>query len=578
MLSVGIHITENSVYFAGLSIEGSKPKIQLLEEHFFTDQKGEEEKALFVSRLLEKIHKNHKGETLRFCYGLSQNTVTSFFVCFPFKEKFKIIKTLPFEIEDQTPFQSSKVFFDARICKIKDQKESHSICFVTPEENVHEFTQFSGSFYKKPYLLSCEASALANVLEYWNKALSQVQNAASHQFYLYLGVNNSQLLFYREGYLESVSVLDWSIETVVKDMERFYKLKAEKAWEEFFEKSFILTSAKGFSKEQVFFSNLIKKKIDHLINQVQLLKMSFETEQKIAMEQLTLLGPGSVIRNLSAFLTAETSMTFSKLKNLEIFPYLEIQEKPSALIALGLSLEGLKRAPYEGLNFLKSTNQEPLSLFPKVWQKRALIVFLIFFVFTAYAFIRKQESYKIFEKIQPVFINYGKAFMKEDEIQVKAVKSFLDKEKNKTQDEQFIREKLALANPMDKIQLLTQRLGGAEKWNLNIAYLKVEDNTVQIKGSLNKSSLTDFKSQLETLVKGSIKELSSEEKVKKNFSEESRPSHPLGLDPGVNQKREAEELKDEKGESLNGKQSDSEKLEQKELAFFSYTFELKEVL
>ena len=381
MLSVGIHITKNSAHFVGLSIEGTKPKIQFIEEHFFTDQKEEAEKALFISSILENIYKNNKGEALRFCYGLSQNIVTSFLVRFPFKEKFKIIKTLPFEIEHQTPFQSSKVFFDARICKIKDQKESHSVCFVTPEENVQKFIHFKEKLYKKPYLLSCEASALANVLEYWNKPLSQAQKAASHPFYLYLGAENSQILFYREGHLEQIFVLDWSIGPIIKDMEKSYKLKTEKALEEFFEKSFILTSEKGFSKEQIFFSNLIKKKLPPLMRQIRLLKMSFETEQKISIEKLFVFGPGSMIKNLSAFLTAETSLTFSKLRSLELFPSLNLLEKSSALIPLGLSLEGLKRVPYEGLNFLKSTNKEPLSLFPKVWRKRVSLAFLVFFLF-----------------------------------------------------------------------------------------------------------------------------------------------------------------------------------------------------
>ena len=594
MLSVGIHIKKDSVHLVGLSIEGSKPKIQWTEEHFFTDQKEKQEKALFISQFIEKIQENNKGEALRFCYGLSQNIVTSFFVQLPFKEKFKIIKTLPFEIEDQSPFQSNKVFFDARICKIKNQKESQSICFVTPEENVEKFIDFSRHLCQKPYLLSCSASALANVLEPWNKPLSQNQNPNSHPFYLYLGTENSQLLFYREGHLEHISFLDWSLSSIVKDMEKFYKLTRAKAWEEFFEKSFILTSEKGFSKEQVFFSHLIKKKLQPLLNQIRLLKMSFETEKKVALENLALLGPGSVIKNLSAFLTAETSMNFFKLRSLKLFPHLDLQEKSDALIPLGLALEGLKRAPYEGVNFLKSTNKEPLSLFPKTWQKKALLSFLVFLLLTAYAFIRKQESYKIFEKIQPVFVHYGKriAFMKEREVKVKKVQSFLKKEKSKIQDEQFVREKLALTNPMDTIQLFSQKLGTAEKWNLNIAYLKVENHKIQIRGSLNKSSLKSFKSQLEALAKKPLKE----SPLKRVLPEKNPSLKPLELkNPKDQQKKEkgsgglptlslnkpkeqnTNQIKDKKKENL-AKSLQASSSETEEQAFFNYTFEIKEGL
>ena len=293
MLSIGIHITESSVHFAELSLEGPKPKLESFEEHFFEDQDIEEEKVLFIVRHIEKIEEKHKGKTLRFCYGLSQNSVTSFLVKFPFKEKFKILKTIPFEIEDKSPFRPDKVFFDARICKIKDQNKSSALCFVTPEENVNEFLEFSSKLKKPPYLLSCSASALANLLESWNKPLSQIQNPRYHSIYIYLGVENSQILFYKEGYLEHISVLDWTMVGIVKEMEKMYKLTAEKAWEEFFEKSFILTLEKGFTKEQIFFSNLIKKKISLLIPKLQLFKISLETEQKIKIEEAVLFGPGS---------------------------------------------------------------------------------------------------------------------------------------------------------------------------------------------------------------------------------------------------------------------------------------------
>ena len=169
--------------------------------------------------------------------------------------------------------------------------------------------------------------------------------------------------------------------------------------------------------------------------------------------------------------------------------------------------------------------------------------------------------------------------MREGEVGVNKIRSFLEKEKNKTRDEQFIKDKLALANPMDKIQILSQRLGGVEKWNLNIAYLKVENQTVQIRGSLSKSSLKRFQSQLETLAKGSLKEEAlPEEKEKieqlKSLPEKKSPSPSLSLNGKKNQKDKKEKGKSKKG-GLTQKQQVLEEREE-ERTFFSYTFELKE--
>ena len=199
MVSIGIHINQDSVYFAELSLEKTKPKLISFSEYFFEDQKSPKEKSLFVSHHLEKIKEKHKGKALRFCYGLSQNFVTSFLVQFPFKEKFKILKTLPFEIEDKSPFNPEKIFFDARICKIQDENKSSALCFVTLKENVEGFLELNSSFKARPYLLSCEGSALANLLELWNKPLSHIQNPASQSVYIYLGAQNSQFFFYKGG-------------------------------------------------------------------------------------------------------------------------------------------------------------------------------------------------------------------------------------------------------------------------------------------------------------------------------------------------------------------------------------------
>ena len=598
MVSIGIHINQDRVCFAELSLERAKPKLNSFSEYFFGDQKSQKEKLLFISHHLEKIKEKHKGKALRFCYGLSQNLVTNFLVQFPFKEKFKILKTLPFEIENKSPFNPEKIFFDARICKIKDENKSSALCFVTLQENVDEFLELSTQLKVPPYLLSCEGSALANLLELWNKPLSQTQNSMSHSLYIYLGAQNSQILFYKEGYLAHISVLDWSVTDIVKKMEQMYRLTAEQAWEEFFAKSFILTEVKGFTKEQVFFSNLIKKQLSLLIPDLKLLKMSLETEQQMNIKEAVVFGPGSVIKNLTAFLTTEISINISRLKSLTDFPYFQWGDKPSVLIAFGLALEGLKSSPYQGLNFLQSMKKEDFSLFPKKWQKTGLIFLSCFIIFIAYAFIRKQESFKILSKMESLFIDYGKriAFLQESNISVESLKSFLEKEKLKANNEQLLRDKLSLPNPMDHLRSLTQKLDETDKWNLKIHYLKVEDGAVEIKGSVNKSSLNDFKSQLESLAKGRIKEtpyqknrdLSQPEnhnlpKVKGTKESQASTTEEKAQDSKsaiMREKPVQDTSSGKKQPGLSGKILESSEpktdLEQEEQSFYSYSFKMKE--
>ena len=598
MVSIGIHIKKDSLSLAVLGLEGTRPQFHFFEEAFFEKPDSEEDKNLFILRSLEKIEEKYKGKAIRWCYGLSQSFVSDFFVEFPFKEKFKILKTLPFEIEDRSPFRSDKVYFDARICKITDKNKSSTLCFVTPEENVKDFLEFSKKVKRPAWLLSCEGAASANLLESWNKPLSQVQNPMPQPLCIYLGEQNSQTLLYKEGHLTNVSVLDWSVAPIIEEMKKFYNLSTQKAWEEFFAKSFILTESRGWTKEQLFFSNVIKKHVGLLIPKLKLLKMSLETEQGFPISSAVLFGPGAVVKNLTAFLTAELSIKCSRLKNLEDYSSFGLEDKPSSYIALGLALEGLKGPPYQGLNFLQAMKKEAFSLFPKKWQKAGLVALLCFLVFTAYAFVRKRESSLILEKVQGLFVDYGKrlAFLPESRVTVDSLNSFLEKEKEKMKDEQIIQKELRQPNPMDHLQRIVQKVGPASKWNLSIRYLKVEGNEVEIKGLVERTSLRAFKAQLQSLAKGTIKEHPSRN-LKEAVLAPSKPNEDTsslagkrvsGVAPSSDDKEEpgALPLVDKKPETFKSWKNSGDPAQEKEKTetqeedrlSFSHSFRLKKEL
>ena len=573
MISIGFYISKDSLSLAELSFSGSQPEILSLNELFFKDNQSEEEKQSLLSKEIERIEKKYKGKNIRFCYGLSQNLVSSFLVEFPFKEKFKILKTIPFEAEDKTPFQLDKICFDARICRIRDKSKSSVLVFITPEENVKEFVSFTKPLKRNIHLLSCSSSALANLLETWQNPLFKKQNPETDSAFVYLGLENSLVLFYKEGFLNHVSILNWGCQGIIEEMAAVYKLNQESAYEEFFTKAFVLTQIKGFTKEQKFFSNLIKKKIQSLVPELKLLKLSLETNQNQTFSKLTVFGPGSMIKNLSVVLTEEIDLPVSKLKGFLPFPKLDLQSKPLTDIALGLALEGLKKSPYTGLNFLQSIKKTDFSFFPKRWRKTALAFLFCFVIFSVYAFMRQFESSSVLSKIETAFLSYGEkiANLRKSAINTESVEDFLNLEKNKKEDEKIVKEQLSLAQPMDHLQFISQKLGSAEKWNLHIQYLKITDRKVEIEGQIGSSALESFKSLLQSLSKGSIEEnkqegeVSSKEKIKdetkdiavEKDQEKDSAEKPADIQADLELKKDKEEV---------------------ELSSFSYSFTLKKEL
>ncbi|MCZ0932042.1 MAG: hypothetical protein OXJ52_02700 [Oligoflexia bacterium] len=575
MVSIGFYISKDSLSLAELSFSSQKPEILSVKSFFFKNSQSEEEKQALLSKEAERIENQYKGKSIRLCYGLSQSAVSSFFVEFPFKEKFKILKTLPFEIEDKTPFQLDKSLFDARICRTRDGNKSAVLVFVTPEENVKEFVNFTKPLKRNIHLLSCSSSALANLLENWNVPLSQAQNLNSGEAYIYLGLENSLVLLYKDGFLNHVSVLEWGCRGIIEEMAKAYKLSMAKAYDEFFAKAFILTQVKGFTKEQKFFSNLIKKQIQFLIPELKLLKMSLEIKQNQTFSKAVVFGQGAMIKNLSAVLTEELDLPVSKLKSFAPFPNFDLQEQPLADMALGLALEGLKKSPYTGLNFLQSTKKTALSLYPKKWKKTALVFIFCFVVFSVYAFVRQFESSAVLSKMEEVFSDYGKkiAYLRESAIHVESIEDFLAMEKEKKEDEEIVREQLNLEQPMDRLEQIVQKIGSAEDWGLSLHYLKISGQKVEMRGAINSSALERFKALLQSLSKKPIENieesLSSQPKEKSDKAEPAPSAQPQ-------EKTESSEKKD-------SKTSDSDvKKQTKELApnvsSFSYSLILKKEL
>ena len=519
MISLGLYISKESFFIAEVSVSRQKPKILHLEETFWVNLESEEEKMALLSQKIQEREQVYKGQNIRICCSLPQNFVSTFSLQLPFKERFKILKTIPFEVEDHTPFQTNKVLFDVKVCQIEAQNKAHILSFVTPEESVQDFLQILQGLNKPIHLLSCSAASLANLLETWNTPLSKPQNPdPSIDTYLYLGIENSYLFFYKKGFLHHFAVLDWGCGGIVEEMQSTYKLSREKAWQEFFNKAFLLTQVKGFTKEQVFFSNLVKKHTEQFIPKFNLLKMSLAAKKDLQVSHIMLFGPGAMIKNLSSFLSDQLDLSAYKSRYLTAFSNWDWREKPSALIAVGLTLEGLKRYPYPGLDFLSFQKEAPSLISLGSMKNRAFIALLTLVFFFAYAFVKKYETDQVLEKVQGVFKEYARkiAYLSPNKIEVQEVETFLKEQDKKQSAEEDIQKELSKPNPIEALQKIVMKVGSAGDWDLNLEYLKISGLNVEMRGSLQASKLKSFQSLIQSLTSTKLGNIKGEAGDSKN--------------------------------------------------------------
>ena len=529
MLSIGIHIEDKELNVVALSHKNHKLTLQDCFSIPLNSPLEGAARNLELVQALKQVQEKYKNQTPRLCFALPQNRLSCFASSFPFSEKFKILKTLPFEIEENTLFKPNNVFFDGRISAFEKSGSSQVISFVTLKDNVKQFLTPLKQLKMEPYLLSAEGAALANLVEDWESAPKTSSIQVPSRIYIHLGLSYSLALFFQNGKLKSLSHFKWNYEAILKEMEKTYKLTYTEAEEQFIERAFVLIEKKGFAKEQVFFSDLIQKHLKSLIQELELHKLSVEATQDKPFKEIFLMGPGAVIRNLSAFLSLKLSLPVFRLKPMESLALLHTAEKPEGLIALGLAMEGLKRPPYTGLNLIHSLQKSESKLFGKRW----LAAGLIFAGLTAFSVIRSQETKELADKTHEVFAEYGKkiAFIKESRLRRDKIRNFLDERKKSFSNKEKIKETIFHPGPVDHLKTLTVQLKDlSEKGELKISHLEIDERKIYIKGFINKDFSSQFKIKLSRLGEGhSLKDLSGEviDKPLSNSPPSEKPDTPV---------------------------------------------------
>lgn len=503
MVSIGIHINKHGFGVAELSLNKNCLQFKGARSHFFNLESSNYDITLIEH--LKILEEKYKDQPLRFCYSLPQDEVSDFSISLPFKEKFKILKTLPFEIEEQSPFNPKKVFYDARVSKIQGNS-SDLVCFVTPEGNVHDFLQQIKPIKTEPYLLSTEASALANTVEDWHT--HQLQDN-KNKLYIHIGLYETIVLFFKKGSLKNVSNINWGMLPIIKKIEQKYKISFEAAKNEFLEKSFILSSDDGFTKDQVSFSNLIKQDISSFIQQLRLLNLSFQEKDSVLIEDCVLFGPGSVIKNLSAFLSIESPYKFSKLTSIPHLKEFDLlkPKNQTLLVALGLAMEGFKKPPYTAVNFFHSFKKESFLFFPKKWRQTISVTAIILSLFFCFSWLRNQETKNLLFKMDDVFLAYTKKIIlvkSPDKMNLETSKKYLENKDRLKNIEKVIEKKIQKINAIDQLKIVSQIIQAENQWELQITNFKARDFFVSMEGNIKPEFEPVLKERLQKIATSQI--------------------------------------------------------------------------
>ncbi len=534
MIFIGIDL---SVFaFKAVAIKTTGRSFTVLDTHFFSfpSSADKEKRDLLIVGHLKTLKDLYKNQEVKYIFCFPQNEISTCRLTFPFKERYKITKSLPFEMEDQSLFDYKKLISDFKIIKSTENK-TDILVFSLFREKILNLLHQMESVGIEPFIFTCSASAFANLFEEKREArfLSKKQDTPEKtsqdttsssatqktpcEIYLKLGHAYSVAFVFNNNCLHNVYHFEWGVSYCIKRIALKYEISFSAAQDQFCEKAFVLTSKRGYTGSQIAFSGLIQEEFEHLIHKVNLLFLQLDGEINWQCKKIIICGGGAQVRNLQAFLSlkwnipvvrAEQAISFASwnFRNNE-------QHQNNFITALGAAMEGLKGIRRPAINFLREEFAVKFNLSGLLSTRgRQLLVTggVCFLLFFCYTYIRDRQSQKLSTHIHQVFEKNARRIMqfRRGLVTSSKVSSFLNKKKHLIKNTQLTSVLSGIPSALDSMKDISIVIRKKPSWNLKIKTLVVKNKNIQISGAISNSYLKKLENNLQVVAqKGTFKSL-----------------------------------------------------------------------
>jgi general secretion pathway protein L len=519
MKSIGIDVGSNSIKV--VEVQSTSKGIQVVQffEHIIGATPGYDPE-LEIIEFLRSISNRYDHNQTRFIYGLRQDRVSIRNKFFPFNDRLKIFKSLPFELEEDIPFSPDNAIFDAKIIRTVGGGAEVLAC-AAPKIHVQAAINRAQDAGMEPFLISAEGTAYANVFEHWNEAPPALAAAAlmdqdtkpPRHIHLVLSMGHSRTLVsaFEGNSLVGVRSILWGGKNIAEAIVQKYEIPYVEALKELQTKAFILTSKKGATFDQVTFSETIAKSVREMVRDLQLSILEMKSEFNANLMSIALTGGASQIQNLGAFLTQLLEVPVNKVAILEQFPNVlfdrSTQNSAKLGVALGLALEGFKKPRNPPLNFMRmefAKQNHRMKAFWEKWGHTVQIAGAALVVLMTYTYLREQFALSLTERSQEVLKTQAKSVAKltGKNASESGIRKYIRENKKRAADLKTLSSVASMNSAMDIMNKISNATPAKNAITLDVHSLVIRDAQVIMTGyassprevSLLQQSLTNIAS------------------------------------------------------------------------------------
>ncbi len=385
MKSVGVDIGSSHIKVVEVQSTSKGFAVLSYQVHSLTRPPGTDQDIEVIEYLRDLVTRFEVNST-RFSFAIRQDRVSIRNKIFPFKDRLKINKSLPFELEEDIPFSSDAAVFDAKIIQYHGNSTEILACAV-PNQYVKNLAQLISDGGISPYLISTEATALANTFERWDDVPPQkpaldlaVEDSIDRRkrpisIVLNIGHTRTLVCAYEMYQLVGVRSILWGGSQVIDAIAKKYNLPPRDAQREMEQKAFILPTRQEASYEAKLFSDLIAKNVRDLARDLQLVLLEFGAEFNGQIQRVDMTGGVSQIKGLGPFLTQLLEVPVNRTPSLNNYAQVNFEKTDHAQatlgIALGLAIESLRKPRNPAVNFLKGEFARQSNRAKRFWENWA---------------------------------------------------------------------------------------------------------------------------------------------------------------------------------------------------------------
>lgn len=548
MKSIGIDIGSSSLKIAEVISSGKDVTITQVLHYPLTSKSDSDREIELVTTLKEalKVYKNE--ERIKFTLGLPQDRVSLRTLHFPFKEKYKILKSLPFEMEDLTPFLLEDTLYDAKVIS-KDSVGADVMGLAVSKDFVKKQLSFCRDCGFDPDIVSAEGFGLNNLFEDIHKKIEQnnsslnslksedtesedkdgdesssskntnikiIKDFSPAEAILNIGHSSTLLIVRSKKTLKSVRRINWGAKFIIEALANEYNIQPKEAKALLESSKGVLLDKKG-SEKDLKISEIISNEIKSLGKNIYLTLLEIKGLHALEVKGVGLLGGLSLTKNLGARLTQTIGVPCNPVSRIKEHPEISLTDSKNltSAIAIGLALEGLRKPSNPAVNFRRGEFSKESSQLKKLWKdwnfyvKLAAASFVVFFI---YAQIRATltedlslEARRSMKDAAEKILGVKKTLASEQKL-----KSILNEMDNRESLKKKITEYSNSApSPLKILKRISERASSRTNFPVQIDKMVLNANSVEIVGRTPKQNeVANFATRLKSLAAGQINQTS----------------------------------------------------------------------